>query len=142
MTFARDASHWLHKFTPEEWIRAAMADLRRAEEALTQKNSRAALAGCRRAAGMALNGALCLVPNAAWGRTYVEHIQALRADPTLPEAVRAAANALMEAQPPGAPLIALRTSRSDERMLEATKDLIAHAYAIVIKNSPAPETTP
>jgi hypothetical protein len=140
MPFVRDQEHWLHKFSPEGWIRAAMADLRRAEDALKQKNSRAALAGCRRAAGMALNGALCLVPNPAWGRTYVEHIQALRADDSLPEAVRAAANTLMEAQPPGGPLVSLRTSRSDDRMIEATKDLIAHAYAVIIKNTDAQET--
>ena len=63
MGFERDASHWLFKFSADEWIRAALGDLKRAEQAYAQRNARAGLAGARRAAGMALNGALVVEPD-------------------------------------------------------------------------------
>ena len=58
MSFVRDENNWLLKLSPDEWIRAAMGEIRRAEEAYARKNGRAGLAGARRAAGMALNAAL------------------------------------------------------------------------------------
>jgi hypothetical protein len=58
VTFQKDESHWLFKLSPDEWIRAAMGEVRRAEEAYAQKNVRAGLAGAKRGAGMALNAAL------------------------------------------------------------------------------------
>jgi len=128
--FVKDPSHWLNKLSPEEWIRAAMGELRRAEDAYKQKNARAGLAGARRAAGMALNGALILEPNEAWGRTYMDHLLALKASPTA-DRIQEASAILVDTPLPGGDLVALRTSSTNEKVLEAARDVIAHAYAIV-----------
>jgi hypothetical protein len=137
MTFVRDETHWLFKLSPDEWVRAATGELRRAEEAYAKRNARAGLAGARRAAGMALNGALIVAPNEAWGRSYMDHLMALRADASqgTPARVREACALLVETPLPGGALVALRTSSSDERVLEAARDVIAHAYAMVKKAS-------
>ncbi len=134
MAFSRDKEHWLFKFSPSEWIRAAMGELRRAEEAYKRRNARAGLAGARRAAGMGLNAALIAEPNASWGRTYVEHLLALKDDAKVPEAVRVATRFLLETQPPTGNLIVLRSKEQDDRVLEAARDLIAHAYAVVARH--------
>lgn len=132
------STEWLDKFTPDEWIRVAMGEMRRAEEAYQAKNARAGLAGARRAAGMALNGALRVEPNDAWGRSYVDHLLALAKDQTVPERVREASKHLMQTPLPGGGqgIVALRTSASDEKVLEAAKDVIAHAYAVVKRHEP------
>jgi HEPN domain-containing protein len=135
-SFQRDPQHWLFKFSPEEWIRVALREIRQAEEAFKAHNVRAGLAGSKRAAGMALNGALILVPNPAWGRSFTDHIQALSKDDTAPQAVRDACKVLLEAPVPSGSFVPLRTSRSDERVLEAARDVMAHAYALVKRNEP------
>lgn len=122
---------WLTRFSPDEWIRAGLGELRRAEEAYARNNGRAGLAGARRAAGMALNGALRVEPNEAWGRSYVDHLLALARESDVPARVREAAKILNETPLPGGELVALRTSSADEKVLEAARDVIAHAYAIV-----------
>ena len=134
MEFLRDKGHWLFKFSPQEWIRAAMGELRRAEAAYSRRSTRAGLAGARRAAGMALNAALIVEPNEAWGRTYVEHLAALKGATDIPPAVRAAAALLVEAAPAGQALVVLRSKDQDLRVLEAARDLTAHAYAVVAKH--------
>ena len=131
MTFQRDADHWLFKLDPDEWLRSAMGELRRAEEAYAKKNGRAGLAGARRAAGMALNGLLIVVPNDAWGRSYMDHLLALQVDAHAPERVRVAAKCLVETPLPGGELVALRTGRADTKVLEAARDVVAHALALV-----------
>jgi hypothetical protein len=135
MPFVKDESHWLYKLSPDEWVRAAMGEVRRAEAAYAQKNPRAGLAGAKRAAGMALNGALIVEPNDGWGRSYVDHVAALARDTEVPERVREASRILHEAQAP-APggVVALRTKTAEERILEAARDVIAHAYAVVKKH--------
>ena len=142
-TFVRDEKHWLFKLSPDEWVRAGLADLRRAEEAYQANNPRAGLAGAKRAAGMALNGALIVEPNEAWGRSYVDHLLALARAADVPERVREAARELgAPAPPPGAPkLVTLRTHSAEHRTLEAARDVIAHAYAIV-KRHEGPECPP
>ena len=132
MTFEKDESHWLFKLSPDEWIRAGLGEVRRAEEAYAQKNVRAGLAGAKRGAGMALNAALIVEPNDAWGRSYVDHVAALSRDAAVPERVREAAKTLHEAQAPQAGgLVSLRTASGEERILEAARDVIAHAFAVV-----------
>lgn len=131
MAFARDPDHWLHKLAPGEWIRSAMGELKRAEAAYASKNGRAGLAGARRAAGMALNGALIVEPNDAWGRSYMDHLLALKSEPSVPPRVREAAAILIDTPLPGGELTPLRTANADERILEATRDLLAHAFAVV-----------
>jgi HEPN domain-containing protein len=130
MGYARDANHWLYRFSPEEWIRAALGELRRAEEAYKKRDTRGGLAGCRRAAGMALNAALIAEPK-DWGRTYVDHLRALVHDRAVPEQVRASCKLLLDTQPPGHELVFLRSKEQDERVLEAARDVMAHGYAVV-----------
>jgi hypothetical protein len=136
MTFERDASHWLRKLSPEEWIRAGLGELRRAEEAYKGHDARAGLASARRAAGMALNAALLVEPDDAWGRSYVDHLAALARDASVPERVREAAQILVATPLPGAgKLVALRSAAGDTRVLEAARDVAAHAYAVVLRHS-------
>jgi hypothetical protein len=142
VTFVKDESHWLNKLSPDEWIRAAMGELRRAEEAYARKNGRAGLAGARRAAGMALNAALVLVPNEAWGRSYMDHLLALKTDASAPDRIREASNILLETPLPGGELVALRTSSADNNVLEAARDVMAHAYAIVKRNDAGSDEQP
>lgn len=132
---ARDPDHWLHRYAPAEWVRASINELAQARASFAQRNARAGLAGCRRAAGVALNGALALAdaPDPAYGRTYVEHLAGLAGDATAPEAVREAARHLAEAPLPGGDFVVLRTSTSNNRTLEAAETVMAHAYALVVK---------
>jgi HEPN domain-containing protein len=132
MAFVRDERHWLLKLSPDEWIRAGLADLKRAEAAYGANSPRAGLAGAKRAAGMALNGALIVEPDEQWGRSYVDHLMALSRDAKVPERVREACRELTETTMPGAQkLVTLRTTSQEHRVLEAARDVIAHAYAVV-----------
>lgn len=132
--FVRDPEHWLRKYSPKEWIRAAMKELKLAEAAYAQRNARAAITGCKRAAGMALNAALIVEPNESWKRTYVEHLQALGRDVTVPPAVSAAARVVLEMPAPGGEIVILRSPSNDEKVLEAARDVIAHAFAVVTRH--------
>lgn len=138
LPFVRDESHWLYRLSASEWIRAAQAELGRAERAYAAGDARAGLAGARRAAGMALNGALVVAPEPAWGRTYVEHLAALRRDAGVPEAVREAAGRLVDASAPAPKLVVLRTKSATERVVDAARDVIAHAYVVVCRAEPLP----
>src|SRR5256885_15932435 len=92
-----DPTHWLHRLTAEEWLRASENELARAEEALRGKQQRMGVAGARRAAGMAWNAVLAVEYDESYGRSYMDHLHALARDPSVPEPVRAAALALAEA---------------------------------------------
>ena len=139
--FERDEKHWLFKLSPDEWIRAGQSDLKHAEEAYAANNPRAGLTGAKRAAGMALNGALIAEPDPIWGRSYVDHLMALSRDAKVPERVRQSCRELTETTLPGAraqKLITLRTSSHEHRILEAARDVIAHAYAVVKRHEGKP----
>ena len=125
---------WLTKLSPKEWISAALGELSRAEAAYARNDARAGIVGCKRAAGMALNGALSVEPNEAWGRTYVEHVEALAKDASVPEAVRAACTVVLEAKPPTSTLATLHTKSGDTKVIEAARDVIAHALYVVKKH--------
>jgi len=129
--FVRDPSHWLLRLSPDEWIAAAMGELHRAEAAYAKNDARAGLIGAKRAAGMALNGALVVAPNETWGRSYVQHVEAVAKDADVPPAVRDACVLLVESKVPGSDLLGLRSKAGDARVLEAAKDVMAHAYAVV-----------
>ncbi len=137
--FVKDPDHWLFKLTPREWIRAALGELSRAEEAYTKRDGRGGLAGAKRAAGMALNGALIAVPNDGWGRTYVEHVTALARDTTVPAPVQEACRALLGERPPGGSLLSLHSKGGDQRIVEAARTVLAHAYAVVVRYFPDDE---
>jgi HEPN domain-containing protein len=131
MGFVRDPTHWLNKFSPDEWIHASLAELRRAEERVKANDLTAGLAGCKRAAGMALNGALIVEPNESWGRSFVDHVSALARDESVPLRVREACQELVASRAPGSDILMLRSPRTDERLLAAARDVMAHAYAVV-----------
>jgi HEPN domain-containing protein len=133
-SFARDPNDWLRRYSPKEWIRAAMKELRLAETSYAQRNARAGLAGCKRAAGMALNAALIVEPNDAWKRTYIEHLRALAEDETVPAAVSAAARTLLDMPAPGGEIVILRSPGQNEKVLEAARDVMAHAFAVVMRH--------
>lgn len=128
--FTRDKDHWLHRLSPSEWISASLGELARAEKAWTSGDARAGATGVKRAAGMALNAALIVVPDAAWGRTYVEHVEGLSRDARVPEAVRAACRAVLDAKPPAGDVVILRTPRAHFHVVEAARDIVAHAWAV------------
>jgi HEPN domain-containing protein len=126
-----EAPEWLARLTPEAWIRQGLAELSRAQQLLAARDRGAALLSLRRAAGMALNGAL-RVRWKEWGRTYVEHVRAVAVDGDAPEAVRAAARLLTSVELPREPNVVRLTPPSESaQWVEATKTLMAHAYAIV-----------
>jgi len=62
-----------------------------------------------------------------------DHLLALKADASgmIPARVREGCALLLETPLPGGELVALRTAHADERVLEAVRDVIAHAYAVV-----------
>ncbi len=125
---------WLTRFSPREWMNASMAELGRAEAAYRRRDARGGLSGCRRAAGMAVNAILRAMPEKAYGRTYVEHLEGLSADASVPDAVRAACRLLLDAPPPGGSLIVLRARNTP--FFEAARDVMAHAYAMVLLHAP------
>jgi hypothetical protein len=129
--YQRDPEHWLYRLSPEEWVSAALTELERAEAAFSGNNVPGAYACLKRAAGMALNGALIVRPNEEWGRTYVQHVRALTDDASAPEAVRAAARRILEQKPSTGPIVRLRTTSHDQALLEAARTVMAHAYAIM-----------
>jgi HEPN domain-containing protein len=122
---------WLARLAPEQWLRQGLGELSRAEARLKSHDRTAGVLGLRRAAGMALNGALSIRWR-AWGRTYVEHLRAIEADEGVPEAVRAAARLLNAAELERQPGIVRLTPPSESaHLLEAAKTVMAHAYAVV-----------
>ena len=128
--FTRDPTHWLRKHSPDEWIRASLGELSRAERAWSGGNVRAGAIGVKRAAGMALNAALVVEPDPGYGRTYLEHLEALAVDPRVPEAVRTASRRVLDAQGPATEIIRLRTPRDHAVAVDAARDVIAHAWAV------------
>ncbi len=132
---AKDPQHWLHRFTAREWIDAALSELARAEAAFASMDRKGGLAGCRRAAGMAVNGALACteVVDARFGVSYMDHVVALCEDATAPESVRVAARLLVQTPTPGGAIVVIRTVGTDERLIDATRTVMAHAYALFIK---------
>jgi hypothetical protein len=140
----QDPAHWLYRFTPREWIRAAIGELSRAEAAFAQRNRRGGLAGCRRAGGMAVNGMLALgePPDPRFGRSYMEHLIALQQDERAPEAVRDAARTLVQTPLPGGEIVVLRTVGTDARLVEAARTVMAHALAVVMRSEPLPDEEP
>jgi HEPN domain-containing protein len=125
---------WLTRLTAEQWIQQALGELSRAEARISAHERSAAVLGLRRAAGMALNGALS-VRWRAWGRTYVDHVRAIADDADVPETVRAAARLLNDVPVDQQPNVVRLTPPSEStRWLEAAKTVMAHAYAVVHGN--------
>jgi HEPN domain-containing protein len=119
-----DPDHWLHRFTAQEWLRAAEGELARAVVAFRRKQQRAGVATARRAAGMACNAVLAIAVDENYGRSYMDHLRALAADAAVPEVVRVAAQALLET-PLATDLVTL--GPGDTRLADAAHLIVAHA---------------
>jgi hypothetical protein len=132
--YVRDPGDWLRRFSPDEWISVALGELRRAEAAYARGDARGGSVGLKRAAGMALNAALLVKPNPSWGRTYIEHVRAVSEDPQTPQVVRSACQTVLDSKPPSPGIVNLRTPAGDQVALEAARDVIAHAWAVVKKD--------
>jgi HEPN domain-containing protein len=126
-----EAQPWLTRFSAQGWIERSLQELSLAQQAFASRATPAAAAALKRAAGMALNGALRIVPREDWGRSYVEHLRALSSDAAVPLAVADAARVLIEFAPQPGNIVLLRSPARDERLLEAARTVMAHAYAIV-----------
>lgn len=120
-----DAGHWLYRLTAEQWLAAADNELRAAQQALSAKQQRAGVTYARRAAGMALNARLRLAPDASYGRSYMEHLQALQKDPAVSPELREAAGALLTV-PLTQQLVTLGP-RGDTRLADFAARIIAYA---------------
>ncbi len=127
-----DPKTWLSRYSAQGWIKRSLKELALAEQAFTEHQPSTAAAAMKRAAGMALNGALCVVPRDDWGRSYVDHLKAIVADGSVPKVVAEAAEAILHFTPQPGPLVLLRSPRQDDQLLEATRTIMAHAYAVVI----------
>jgi HEPN domain-containing protein len=128
---SRDPRHWLHRHDAEGWLAGALRELERASAAFEGRDAQGGLAAVKRAAGMALNAALVVRPREGWGRTYIEHLEGLAQEERAPAEVRAAAAALLAVPLPRPGFALLRTRAADERLLEAARTVMAHAWAIV-----------
>lgn len=118
--------------TPREWLRLALRELRGAEQAQKDHDGRAAVIAVKRAAGMALRGMLEQAPDPSYGKNYIEHVKALAHDESVPEAVRVAAERVQSANAPTQKLVILRAPASEALLLEAARDVMAHAYARIV----------
>lgn len=130
----RDPTHWLHRLSADEWLRAAANELTRAEQALAARQQRAGVTQARRAAGMAWNAVLATAEDEAYGRSYMDHLQALAKDASIPEPVRAAAQSLLDAK-----LVAevIPLGRGDTRLADAARAIVEHASARVAPKATA-----
>ncbi len=141
-----DPTHWLYSKPPRAWLNAAMEELSRVHGALSTRDHKGALATCRRAAGLALNAMLSSADtlDVRYGRSYMDHILALSEDIDAPEAVRNAAKILINTPLPSAQFTVLRTVRKDNELVEATKDIMAHSLALLLRTEPltGPKSTP
>ena len=122
-----DPGHWLHRLTATEWLAAAETELRHAEAALGRRAVRPGITHARRAAGMAWNAVLVGAPDERFGRSYMDHVNALCDDAAAPETVRAAARTLRDT--PAAPPALITIGRPDLGPLEAARAIVAHARA-------------
>lgn len=140
----RDPSHWLRRFTAEEWLRAGMRELGLSRQLYARHDARPGLASARRAAGMGWNAVLAVhegpddVDELGFGRNYVEHLRALANGTSHPEAipaaVRDAAKALLsEPEPRPGTLVQLLSPRHDSRIVDAAETILAEAYARLLR---------
>lgn len=130
------AEHWLWRLDAEAWLRAAHGELVACEAHISSR--RTAVTHARRAAGMALNAVLTQLADGEtrWGRSYLEHLQALvrgGAEP-LPASVRAAADKLL-ATSPMAPAGLVTLGRGPhaaaDEALAAAREIFAACAAVV-----------
>jgi hypothetical protein len=124
-----DPTHWLYRFSPQEWLAAAETELLHCEEKLVRRATRPGVAHARRAAGMALNAALALREDPRYGRSYMEHVVFLSQDDAAPDDIRAAAQQLRDT--PAAPPALITLGKPDLAPLTAARRILAYARSRV-----------
>lgn len=125
----KDPNHWLYRLTADEWLRAAENELRAAQQAFLGKQQRTAVTHARRAAGMALNALLVVSPDEKYGRSYMDHLQALSEDPAVASELRAAATRLLQ-MPLRQELVVLGP-RGDVTQADAAARIVAYAASLI-----------
>ncbi|HRI53727.1 MAG TPA: hypothetical protein PLW65_26475, partial [Pseudomonadota bacterium] len=94
---------------------------------LAGKQQRAGVTYARRAAGMALNARLRRTPDPAYGRSYMEHLQALRTDAAIGAELSDAANRLL-AVPTTQQLVTLGP-KGDSTAADLARRIVEHVRA-------------
>lgn len=125
----KDPNHWLYRLTADEWLRAADNELQQARTAFAGKHQRTGVTHARRAAGMAINAVLCGAPDEAYGRSYMEHLQALGRDAAVGEELRQAAMWLL--QMPLVPELVTLGPRGDVSLAEPAASIVAYARSVL-----------
>ncbi len=120
----------LRRRAADERIRDALVELKQAKDHHARGASAAGLTSAKRAAGIALEGALLVAPNRAWGRSHLEHLAALAYDRSTAKGVSRACHAL------------LRASGCDLEVLDRAFDVVAHAWFVVHRDDPVPPAPP
>lgn len=130
------SEHWLWRLDAGAWLRAAQVELDACAAHITSR--RTSVTHARRAAGMALNAVLTSLPDGEtrWGRSYLEHLQALTRGATdpLPEEMRAAATtllAIVPVAPPGLVTLARGPHAAADEALAAARAIVDACTAIV-----------
>jgi hypothetical protein len=119
------SDHWLYRLSSADWLAAAETELRHVEEALGRRAIRPAVTHARRAAGMAWNAVLVTAFDERYGRSYMDHVNALANDDTAPETVRQAAARLRDT--PAVPPQLIQLGKADPAPLHAARIIIDHA---------------
>jgi hypothetical protein len=130
-----DPTHWLFRLTPAEWLAVADTELAHAREALARRAFRPGVTHARRAAGMAWNAIMALVPEPPlaesmierFGRSYMDHIAALAKAADVEPAICEAAQFLRDTPPAPPELIAL--GKPDLRVVDAAQTIIDRVRA-------------
>lgn len=120
----------LKRRAADERIHDALVELKQAKEHHGRGASAAALTSAKRAAGIALEGALLVAPNRAWGRSHLEHIAAIAYDRSVAPGVSRACHVL------------LRANGCDYEVLDRAFDVVAHAWFVIHRNDPMPPPPP
>ena len=135
-----EEAHWLRRLDAADWMRASLTEYDALLEALATRQQRRIVTGARRAAGMAINALLTAgrLPtrggsgtpeDGPFGRTYVEHLQALAQWPQAPVEVRAAAVALCDTPVNAPALVGLGGTGASTQAgpVRAARDVMAWA---------------
>jgi len=133
----KDPEHWLYRLTSDEWLSAAENELCSSRTAFLHKQQRPAVAHARRAAGMAWNAVLCLAPDERYGRSYMEHLQALSQDSVVAPELRAAAGRLVAM--PLAPELVTLGAHGDPSQADPAALILEYARSLLRGRQPASE---